>query len=81
MITDAILTFFLSIATAAWALVPAWTWSLPTDAINGLVSEITRWNGIAPVSELMTICGISGTLFVATVTFKVVVKIVDWIRG
>lgn len=80
MITDAILKLVLTVLQWAWGLVPTWSIAVPSQ-IDGLVSELSKWNKLVPFSELMSIASLVGSLFLAQVGFKVVVKVIDWITN
>ncbi len=79
MVTDAILTALLALVQAAWALVPAWTVTIP--AFENLCAWLSHWDKLAPFTELFSIIGIVGGFFSAMVGVKVVVKVVDWITN
>jgi hypothetical protein len=77
MITDILLTWVRALLETIFSFLPQWTVTIPTEQIQGLVYEATKWNAIAPVFELFTIGGLVVTVFTCLVGFKFVKWVID----
>jgi hypothetical protein len=80
MITDLILNLLYGIVEFFWNLVPDWTIAVPAGT-HGLAAWFSRFDGVAPFSEVMQITGLVGGLIAALVGFKLVKMIVDWVTA
>jgi len=77
MVTDLLLNAAFAIVGGAWALVPDWTIEIP--AMQPFVSHLSLWNGFAPFTEVFQMAAVLLTLFSASIGFKLIIKVVDWI--
>lgn len=81
MITDLILSFFLSLVGTIWSFIPSWTSTVDQSRITGFKDKLGLVNMFVPVNEAGTCIGLIATLFAAVIGFKFAIKVVDWIRG
>jgi hypothetical protein len=79
MITEGILDAFYWVISGLWSVVPEWTWEIPD--IAPMMYELSKYDHIAPVSELMLMVGILGALFGVMVAVKAITKVIGWVRG
>lgn len=77
MITDLLFNIGLAIVGAAWDLVPTWTIEAPS--LQPFVYEMTRWDGIVPITELRLMMTALLIFFGASIGIKLLIKFVDWI--
>lgn len=80
MITDALLLAAKSLVSFLFGLVPEWHVDVP-PAVGSLASMLSEYNKLLPFAELMLITQASQLLFLAWVTYRVVVKLIDWITN
>lgn len=78
MITDALLVLLNWIITGFMALRPAWEPTIPAS-VGSVVRMMMGLNELLPVNEIMLCLAMLGAGITAFVTWKWVVKLIDWV--
>ena len=78
MLIDALLYLFNAILKGFLLLRPDWQPQLP-DSVEKVVASAMALNEILPVTEVFACVSLLGTGIIAFVTWKWVVKLLDWI--
>jgi hypothetical protein len=77
MITDALIGIAKSLLDLVIAALPAWSLAMPTDALDGLVGELSKWDHYAPITEVMSITGTLAVVVAALLAFRFVKWVFD----
>jgi len=78
MVIDFLLNMMKTLMQSIIATRPAWSWSLPSS-ISDAIGYLRQFDTILPVTEIMTCCGLSATLFAVMNGWKYIIKVVDYI--
>lgn len=81
MIVDFFLNGVLVVFDALWSVVPPWTITVDVSALAPLRANITRFDGVLPVTEAFQLLGITSIALAFMYAVKSVYKIVGWVRG
>lgn len=80
MITDALLSLMAGFINGIVSLLPDWTMTLPP-----YLGDVVRWGNVldvwAPIHESLTCALLYLTYVGGMFTWKMGIKVVDWIRG
>jgi hypothetical protein len=78
MITDFLLGLLAGVIQWVLGLLPAWSFHLPVGLAD-YIANMKYFDDILPISEVLHCVTLACTLFTAMTTYKLVIKLADWI--